>query len=74
MILQERQELVLKQLPSAQGLPHLWLRDWIALDHFYEGLEAVFAALALHKNVRPSNAFDCANTLFPKEELSLQYT
>ena len=68
---QKGQQILLKESPLSQGLPHEGLSLAIDLHVFEEFLETLFAVLVLHIDIEATDLLDAAHTLHPEQQLAL---
>ena len=67
----KRQEILLKEVPFAEGLPDKWLTLPIKLDLLEELLETLFAVLVLNVDVESSDLLYTTDALDPEQQLGL---
>lgn len=67
----QRQQVFLKEVPFAECLPYERLTLPIELDLLEKLLKTLFTVLVLHVDVEATDLLNAADTLDPKEKLSL---
>ena len=67
----QRQEILLKEVPFAEGLPDKWLTLPVKLDLLEELLETLFAVLMLDVDIQSSDLLNTADALDPEQQLGL---
>ena len=67
----QRQEILLKEVPFAEGLADKWLTLPVKLDLLEELLETLFAVLMLDVDIESSDLLNTADALDPEQQLGL---
>ena len=67
----QRQEILLKEVPFAEGLPDKWLTLPVKFDLLEELLETLFAVLMLDVDIQSSDLLNTADALDPEQQLGL---
>ena len=63
---QQWEQVLLQEVPAAQGCPHEWLRLVVELQVLEELFETLLAVLALDVDVEAADLLDAADTLHPE--------
>lgn len=66
---QQRQQVLLQEVPVAERCPHEGLRLIVKFQVLEEFFETLFAVLTLDVDIKATNLLDAADALHPEEQL-----